>query len=253
MQDKIMANKKANKGIVAVLTAAAVSVCAAGGTMAYLTDHAEVKNTFTVGKIEIEGKEPHWDPDGDGEEGGIAEDVVPTQSFPKDPFIKNVGKNDAYVYIEVEVPMANAAYTDAKGILKNSAKDSAIELFEFDAEGKTVQTLTEGVGVSEVNDKWTQICKKEQDGKAIYTYCYQEALRPNEETTRLFDKITFANVVEGQLDGVTLDVNVHFYAIQTLHTEEQGETTVEKAMEAYEKYMAQNGGSSLTDASEEEK
>lgn len=216
-----------------------------GGTMAYLTDHKEATNSFTVGRVEIEGLEPHWDPDGDGNPGGIAEDIVPAQSWAKDPQIKNTGQNPAYVYIEVGVPMADAVYTDSRGVRQNGGVPAHIELFEFDAAGKEAQTLTAGIGVSEQNGKWTQIYKKEEevDGapEMVYTFCYNEPLVPEAVTESLFDRITFANVVEGQLDGQELSVDVRFYAIQSQGTGD-GEEGPAAAGNAYDKYLRQNSG-----------
>ena len=36
--------------------------------MAYLTDNESAANNFTVGKVDIEGSEPSWNPDGGTEE-----------------------------------------------------------------------------------------------------------------------------------------------------------------------------------------
>ncbi len=81
----------------------AVVLCgllAAGSTVAYLTDKDEISNQFTVGRVEIEGKEPNYTPD----PGGKTEDIIPTEEIAKDPQITNTGKNDAYVYMDVSIP-----------------------------------------------------------------------------------------------------------------------------------------------------
>ncbi len=213
-----------------------------GGTMAYLTDHKEAVNTFTVGKVSIEGEEPGWNPDGDDKPGGIAKDVQPVQSWKKDPRIRNTGKNDAYVYMEVSVPVADAVYVDADGIRANKGKASHIELFEFDGRDNVSQTMQTGIGVSEQNDSWSLLYKKEVDGNMVYTFCYNEILSPGKTTDTLFDRITFANLVEGQLDGQTLDVTVGYYAIQTLNTGGGEKTVPEQAKHAFDKYIVQNLG-----------
>ena len=241
-----MEKRKINKRAAGMLAASALAVgISIGGTMAYLTDHKEATNSFTVGRVEIEGLEPHWDPDGDGNPGGIAEDIVPAQSWAKDPQIKNTGQNPAYVYIEVGVPMADAVYTDSRGVRQNGGDPAHIELFEFDGVGKEAQTLTDGIGVSEQNDKWTLLHKKEEDvdgvPEMVYTFCYNELLVPEEVTESLFDRITFANVVEGQLDGQELSVDVRFYAIQSQGTGD-GEEGPAAARNAYGKYLRQNSG-----------
>lgn len=222
------------------LCAGVLSV-AVGGTMAYLTDHKETVNTFTVGKVSIEGEEPGWNPDGDENPGGIAEEVQPTQSWKKDPRIRNTGKNDAYVYMEVSVPVADAVYVEADGTRANKGKAAHIELFEFDGKAKVSQTLEKGIGCSEPNDSWTLLYKKELNGTMVYTFCYDEILSPGKMTDPLFDRITFANLVEGQLDGQTLDVTVGYYAIQTMNTGKE-ETVSEQAKHAFDKYIVQNLG-----------
>ena len=238
-----MGKKRINKKTAAATAMAALAMTALmGGTFAYLTDNESVTNTFTVGKVGIEGSEPNWDPDGDGTPGGAASDIVPAQSWAKDPQIKNTGDNPAYVYMEVAVPVADAVYVDSRGIRQNGGNPAHIELFEFDAEGKTVQTLTDGIGISEQNDAWTQLYKEEIDGRMVYTFCYNSVLNPEEATVSLFDTITFANMVEGQFDGQELDVPVRFYAIQEMNTG-GGEAEVSaQARNAYDKYLRQNAG-----------
>ena len=90
-------NKKMVKGIA---LAAMLVALAAGGTAAYLTDFETATNSFTVGKVDIELDEPNWKPDDNTK-------IVPTQVIKKDPFIKNRGINEAFVYLEVSVPVRN--------------------------------------------------------------------------------------------------------------------------------------------------
>lgn len=232
-----MSKRRKILGILAI--SALVAGVSISGTMAYLTDRKEVTNNFTVGKVEIEGSEPDWDPDGDGEPGGIAEHVVPTQSWAKNPQIRNVGENPAYVFIEVRVPMADVVYTNSQSIRQNNGEPAHIELFEFDSESATTQTLSDGVGISEQNSEWTQIKKEELDGNMVYTFCYNSVLDPESTTSPLFDRITFANVVEGQIDGQNLAVDVRFHAIQVVDTVSEAGTP-EAAKEAFNLYLNQN-------------
>lgn len=238
--------KKITTSLIA-LGLAAVTVI--GGTFAYLTDHGSVTNTFTHDNdnVKIEGTEPNWDPDEDGNPGGTAEHVQPTQQYAKDPQIKNVGDVDIFSYIEVAVPVADAIYVNADGVRQNSGNPAHIELFEFDATGKTTQTLTDGIGKSEQNDKWTLMYSKEMtvNGalKKVYTFSYNEILAPQQSTTPLFDKITFANVIEGQLgEDVQLDVDINFFAVQALNTGDNGASIPAQAKNAYNKYIEQNEG-----------
>ena len=98
------------KKIAAFFTAAALcGALAVGSSMAYLTDHDSVTNKFSVGKVDIVGHEPNYTPDNDGK----TNNIVPTQVIKKDPQIENVGKNDAYVYLDVSIPIAKVITVNA--------------------------------------------------------------------------------------------------------------------------------------------
>lgn len=248
-------SKKINKKVAGVIAVAALSAfMVIGGTLAYLTDNETTSNEFTFGgNVDIEGQEPGWDPDGDGEEGGTAEMIEPTETFTKDPQIENVGENPVYAYIEVEVPMADVIYVNSEGVRQNNGNPAHIELFEFNATGKTNQTATDGIGISEQNDDaetgWTEMYKKEMTvngvQKMVYTYSLNKVLEPGEVSSKLFNTITFANIVGGQ-DAIpaNMSVDLNFYAIQTINTDDGGATVAEKAKEAYDKYVNQNEGQS---------
>ena len=75
----------------------------------------------------------------------------------------------------------------------------------------------------------------------VYVYSYNEILAPGKTTDPLFTSITFANVIEGQIDDQQFDVPVNFYAIQALNTGE-GTSVPAQAADAWEKYMNQNDG-----------
>ena len=74
----------------------------------------------------------------------------------------------------------------------------------------------------------------------VYTYAYNHILNPGEKTTTLFDTVTFANIIEGQLDGQQLEIPVRAYAIQASYTGGDAENVVEQARSAYQKYVDQN-------------
>ena len=100
---------------------------AAGGTLAYLTDKDSVTNQFVVGKVDIEGNEPSYAPDSDGK----TNHIVPTQVIPKDPRIKNKGKNDSYVYMDVSIPIAKVIVADTSGNRLNGGAAVDTELFSI--------------------------------------------------------------------------------------------------------------------------
>ncbi len=190
-----------------------VAVLAAGGTIAYLTDYDSSVNEFTVGKVEIELKEPGWNPDNQTQ-------TQPSQVISKDPKITNTGVNDAFVYLEVSIPTAEVVWADAQG---NRQERQEKELFSFTADGS-----------------WTRLGTAKVDSSQVYTYAYNQILRAGETTTPLFNNVTFLNVVEGQLDTRQFQIPVRAYAIQTQNTGGDGGTVQEQAAKAYEKYVNQN-------------
>lgn len=200
------------------VAAAALTI---GSTFAYLTDKDQVTNQFTVGRVEIEGREPEYTPD----PGGKTENIVPSQEIPKDPQIINTGKNDAYVYIDVSIPIARVVTVDEQGKRLNGGSPKETELFSM----------------NDISDRWTLMYQKRVKDNMVYTYSYNEILTPGKTTQPLFESITFANVTEGQLEEKQLDVPVNFYAIQSLNTGE-GNDIAEQARDAWKKYVNQNEG-----------
>ena len=99
-----------------LLTLCAVLLIAASvlGTMAYLTSSAEVKNTFTVGKVEIKLDEAKVTADGIPVEGAarVTENsykLMPGTTYTKDPTVTvKAGSEDSYVRMKVTFNNAKA-------------------------------------------------------------------------------------------------------------------------------------------------
>ena len=208
----MMKNRKLVKGIA---LAAVITALAAGGTAAYLTDFETATNSFTVGKVDIDLDEPNWKPEDNT-------DLVPTQVIRKDPYVANKGVNEAFVYLEVSVPVRNVI-TVAKDGTRNALAKT--ELFSFTK-----------------NKDWTQLERTEVGQNMVYTYAYNHILKPGTKTTTLFDTVTFANIIEGQLDTQQIDMPVRAYAIQATNTGDDKTTVLEQATAAYQKYVNQNKG-----------
>ena len=208
----MMKNRKMVKGIA---LAAMVAALAAGGTAAYLTDFETATNSFTIGKVDIELDEPNWKPDDNTK-------LVPTQVIKKDPYVKNKGINEAFVYLEVSVPVRNVI-TAAQDGTRNTLRKT--ELFTYSR-----------------NKEWTQLERKEVGQNMVYTYAYNHILKPGQKTTTLFDTVKFANIIEGQLDTQQIDMPVRAYAIQSTNTGDDKTTIIEQATAAYQKYVNQNKG-----------
>lgn len=117
--------KKSNK-VIAVVLSLALLLTAVGGTIAWLTDKDKAENVFSVGSVDIQLKETNAINDtfvatkNDGK--NYFNNVMPGDTITKTPVITNVGKNDAYVRVIVEV--------ENKGDLVNIMNDAIDEVFE---------------------------------------------------------------------------------------------------------------------------
>lgn len=202
------------KNTVKIMTLAGILCLASvGGVSAYLTDYEKVSNEFTVGKVDIELKEPEWKPEENKK-------IEPSKVIHKDPQITNTGTNDAFVYMEVSIPMANV----------EAAAENAERL------GKKVQELF----YFEAKDNWMQLSVQNTESRRTYTYAYKKILKPQETSESLFDTVKFLNLIEGQLDGQTFEIPVRAYAIQTSYTGGSSDNLSEQIKAAYEKYVNQN-------------
>ena len=207
-------NKKRNLKR-AGLVAGILCLASVGGVSAYLTDFNKADNQFTVGRVSITVEEPGFDPDDQTK-------IEPGKEISKDPKIKNTGVNDAFVYLEVSIPMANVeAVTEAGTRLgvKNQ------ELFSF-----------------QPSESWTKLSSNTSGNNQIYVYAYNKILPAEETTEALFSSVKFLNVIEKQIDEQQLSIPVRAYAIQASYTGGESGSVIDKAKIAYEKYVNQNKG-----------
>ena len=99
--------------------------------------------------------------------------------------------------------------------------------------GKKVQELFS----FEAKDSWMQLSVQNAESRRTYTYAYKKILKPQETSETLFDTVKFLNLIEGQLDGQTLEIPVRAYAIQTSYTGGSSDNLPEQIKAAYEKYV----------------
>lgn len=92
MKNKKSIKKSTLSKALALVVVAAVSV---GATYAYLTDKQSVTNTFTVGNVQIEVKEPAWGTT------GTTHEIAPGVEVAKDPSVKNTGENTCWIRVKV--------------------------------------------------------------------------------------------------------------------------------------------------------
>ena len=194
-----------------VVVSAAAAIIAVGTATAFFTDRDGVSNIFTVGNIDISLEEPGWDPE-------KGKDMTPMEEVDKDPTVVNEGANEAYVFVRVSVPRALAATAGQNG---EYVKAEVQDLFRYD-----------------LNQGWTQVKSEIEDGKSIYTYGYtgddgnMRSLAKASRTEPVFDSVSLINLIEGQLDGSQLTIEVEALAIQTRDVGEGRPEEVLKLLEA---------------------
>ena len=176
----------------AVMLVCAMSI---GGMLAYFTDTDTEKNTFTVGKVEIELTEPNWD---EAEEAEFNK-LIPTREIPKDPTI-TVAEDSQTAYTFMKVQLSE----DFATLLKNYAEVKGWGLADADK-------LIDAWFVSEVQPKI-------MDMNLEKGYVVLGVLSPKEpgESVTYFDKVTVpADVVESMypVDG-EYNIVITAYAIQ---------------------------------------
>ena len=207
-------NKKRNLKK-AGFVAGVLCLASIGGVSAYLTDFDKADNQFTVGKVSIDLDEPGFKPEEQTK-------IEPGKDVKKDPQIKNTGVNDAFVYLEVSIPMAEVEAASEDGTRLGKREQ---ELFSF-------QTPT----------NWKKLSSKKTGDNQVYVYAYNEVLKPEQTTNTLFDSVKFLNIIEGQIDEKNLSIPIRAYAIQTSYTGGDSASVVDQARTAYEKYVNQNKG-----------
>lgn len=221
-------NSKRNTAM-AVGLATILGAGALGGTLAYLTDNENTTNTFTVGKVKIDGLEPHYP----GNDSDDVKDIVPNEEVAKDPQIINTGINDAIAFIKVTVPVENVTLVADDGTksakapqeifwMKDSADALSAHANNFDS---AWIELTDEEGY--YNAEGDKVTAYSAPGTRTYVFGYSEKIQgstthdgtaqtdANKITTPLFDKIQLKNVLEGELaEGVARNIVIDFFAIQ---------------------------------------
>lgn len=225
------------KKTLAVLAVVAL-ICslAIGNTLAYLQDSKVQKNTFEVGNVHIqltEAKVAHNPANGDIEAVSPAErldsvanaeigygKLFPAQTVHKDPTIKNIGSEKAYMAAKIIVStddtmklvdLLGTGYENLLGIeliMKGGLMNEAI-------------TMTGSLGTLPIygNDNFHIFQRIETiGGKPAYVfYIFLEGAKATDYEQMLFEKIvipeTWGNEDMAKLKGLTIEVQA--FAVQT--------------------------------------
>lgn len=164
--------KKLRKALLLISCAALLVCITVGVTVAYLTDKAEVKNVFTVGKVDIVLKETPVDANGKKtsaepvEKGNEYTSLKPAQEIDKDPTV-TVLKNSEDCYVRMYVTISNA-----------SAFDKNVELTE-----KTIATVFTGYNAADWELKGNE--KDEAKNTRTYEFWYTKEVTKDTTDTKL--------------------------------------------------------------------
>ena len=196
---------KARKILAMVMALALTAALAVGGTLAYLTSHDSVTNTFTVGNIQIKLNEAKANPDGtlvpnaDRVQANSYK-LLPGHTYNKDPMV-TVLKGSESSYVKMTVTFSKAAELDAI----------------FDPNGAELTSIFNGY--DSANWSYKGNTENTTANTRTYEFWYKEAVAaPNGDVAldALFDSITvpgtITNAQLATIEGMTITVNA--YAIQ---------------------------------------
>lgn len=218
------------KLMLVALSLCMVAILAIGGSLAFFTDTSKATNTFTVGDVDITLDEAPVKKDGDKwvpdttadrtEEGNRYEDVYPGAVLPKDPTVHNVGTNDAYVRVQVQVNKAVLACYDGDGW--NAKFDDFLD--------------------GSLNEKWvigspiTETDPETGIETVTFVINYTERLAADKDTTPVFTKI---KVFEGwdneEVNDLGLAEGTHIVILAEAIQAEGFDPDMNAAWEAYAK------------------
>lgn len=167
--------KKKGKIVLWLMTGAVVITASAATTEAYLTRATQsLQNSFVSGNAGVEVQEPDWkDKSGDS--------MLPGEKRKKNPLVKNTGTLDAWIFLEVKIPIYNVELVDERTNRKQPKAE--VELFQF-----------------QKNDGWELMEKNRKGNVMCYVYGWKEPVKPLQQTGTLFDNLTMASYLEGSLN-----------------------------------------------------
>lgn len=196
------------KKIIVLLSVLAAFAIIAAGTYAYFTANDSATNTFTMGNVKIDLTETAWD----NQNNTAMNNVVPGREISKNPNVKNIGNNDAYIRVNVTV------------------SDAAAWMAVVPA-GTDLTTIFKGFNDS----NWT-LAKapvlNNTDNKLTYTYNFNTVVAPRGDTGELFTSViipTSMTTTQASAFGTDFTITITADAIQA-----EGFSNVTDAFIAYD-------------------
>ena len=248
-----MGIKKQSKTILtAILIGAALGI-SAGTLSAYMASSETATNTFTAGEVKIDLQEPAWKPEN-------GKHLVAKQTVLKDPKIKNTGKNPAYVFMTVQVPVRTLTLYNDTG--RKEEYSETTELFNLKKNVNGIyETLSDTNSGNWVLLKDRSTYGTKDESFTTYVYAYRVPVEPNAASDALFDAVQLKNVIEGYSEMSKIStkdeypITINGYAIQATDVigadgsdVTDGTVTNDDLLRMYDTYVNQNGtgtGSSM--------
>lgn len=180
-----------------ILLLAALAICTAtiaSGTLAYYTSQDQAHNVITSGKVAIELVEKTLDGNTkvDFPKEGI-DGVMPGTSVSKIVSVKNTGDADAWIRVAVDMEIHD----------QNASPSNP--------DRKLPLTIDKGNGKIDV------IMLDIDDAGWIYKdgyYYYKKPVKPDDSTTTLFEKVTFAKEMGNEYQNCRISIDVAAEAVQ---------------------------------------
>ena len=197
--------KTRSKALLLTLCVVVLVVATVFGTMAYLTSTDEVKNTFTVGSVNIKLDEAKANPDGSlvaNADRVKANEykLLPGHTYNKDPMVTVLSGSESS-YIKMTVTFSKAKELDAI----------------FDPNGATLTNIFNGYDAA--NWIYKSNIKDDTANTRTYEFWYKGTVgAPTADVAldALFDSITVPGTITNEqlatIEGMTITVNA--YAIQ---------------------------------------
>ena len=197
--------------ITAILIGAALGI-SAGALSAYMASSETATNTFTAGEVKIDLREPSWKPE-DGKH------LVAKQTVLKDPKIRNTGKNPAYVFMTVQVPVRTLTLYNNAG--RKEEYSETTELFDLKKNvNGNYETLSDTNSGNWVLLKDRSNYGTKDESFTTYVYAYRVPVSPSATSDALFDAVQLKNVIEGYSEMSKIStkdeypITINGYAIQ---------------------------------------
>ena len=195
------------KALVLALCAVLLVVTTVFVTMAYLTSHDSVQNTFTVGKVEITLDEAKVD--SYGNEIANAERVkeneyklIPSHTYVKDPTIHvDSNSEDCYLFVKIQNDLGS------DGVINGIANNGWVLV-----EGTQDVYCYYGVTDGETNST-KQIVKPGEDKKVFDTFTFGEKANPNNYDTATKNAKIIVTAYAIQADGLSEKTPAEIWAL----------------------------------------